>query len=33
MNDIHIVTRVVSALLSVIITFGIGLIFEFGHLA
>jgi hypothetical protein len=33
MNAIHIVARVVSALLSVVITIGIGLVFQFGHLA
>ena len=33
MNAIHIIERVASALLSVVITVGIGLIFQFGHLA
>ena len=33
MNAIHIVARVVSALLSAVITIGIGLVFQFGHLA
>jgi hypothetical protein len=32
MNVITLVSRLVPALLSVAITFGIGLMFEFGHL-
>jgi hypothetical protein len=32
MNAIHVIERVASALLSVVITFGIGLVFEFGHM-
>jgi len=32
MNYIQIVARLASALLSVIITFGIGVLFQYGHL-
>jgi hypothetical protein len=33
MNEIHIVARLVHALLAVTITIASGLLFEFGHLA
>ncbi len=33
MNHLHIFARLASALVSVIITAGIALVFEFGHLA
>jgi hypothetical protein len=32
MNELQIVARLASALVSVLITFGIGMIFEYGHL-
>ena len=33
MNIVNVMVRLASALLSVVITAGIGLVFEFGHLA
>jgi hypothetical protein len=33
MNNLHIFARLASALMSVIITAGIAMVFEFGHLA
>lgn len=32
MSELQIVARLASALVSVLITFGIGMIFEYGHL-